>query len=112
MRSVSAINRFGWGQRDGSSSGLSVQDWLAGQLTGPDRAVFAGVGPCADGLVALREQRKAKMQGDPLGVIALALGEAPALGFATLDRERVAHARRVLPVLENRRFADPVLADR
>ncbi|MQR99631.1 DUF1800 domain-containing protein [Gluconobacter aidae] len=66
MRSVSAINRFGWGQRDGSGAGLSVQDWLAGQLTGPDRAVFTGVGPCADGLVALREQRKAKMQGNPL----------------------------------------------
>ena len=54
----------------------------------------------------------ASMVVDPLGVIALALGESPALGFATLDRERVAHARRVLPVLENRRFADPVLADR
>ena len=37
---------------------------------------------------------------------------ATALGFATLDRERIAHARRVLPVLQNRRFADPVLADR
>lgn len=47
---------------------------------------------------------------DPLGVVTLALGEAPALGFATLDRERIAHARQVLPVLENRRFAAPVLA--
>ncbi|KXV37159.1 MULTISPECIES: deaminated glutathione amidase [Gluconobacter] len=54
----------------------------------------------------------ASMVVDPLGVIALALGEAPALGFATLDRERIAHARRVLPVLQNRRFADPALADR
>lgn len=54
----------------------------------------------------------ASMVVDPLGVIALALGESPALGFATLDRERIAHARRVLPVLQNRRFADPVLADR
>ena len=54
----------------------------------------------------------ASMVVDPLGVIALALGESPARGFATLDRERIAHARRVLPVLQNRRFADPVLADR
>lgn len=37
---------------------------------------------------------------DPLGVVTLALGEAPALGFATLDRERIAHARQVLPVLK------------
>ncbi|MCQ9156230.1 deaminated glutathione amidase [Acidomonas methanolica] len=46
---------------------------------------------------------------DPLGVIALSLGEAPGLGFATLARERLAHARAILPVLDNRRFADPVL---
>ncbi|EHH69636.1 deaminated glutathione amidase [Gluconobacter morbifer] len=51
----------------------------------------------------------ASMVVDPLGVVTLALGESPALGFAPLDRERIAHARRILPVLENRRFAPPVL---
>lgn len=52
----------------------------------------------------------ASMVVDPLGVVTLALGEEPALGFATLSRERLAHARQILPVLENRRFASPVLA--
>lgn len=51
----------------------------------------------------------ASMVVDPLGVVTLALGEEPALGFATLHRERIAHARRILPVLENLRFAAPVL---
>lgn len=46
---------------------------------------------------------------DPMGVIVTGLGEAPGLGLATLSTERLAHARRVVPVLENRRFADPVL---
>jgi len=51
----------------------------------------------------------ASMVIDPLGVIVTALGESPTLGFCELDPERVAHARKILPVLENRRFADPVL---
>lgn len=51
----------------------------------------------------------ASMVIDPLGVIVLALGEAPALGFYDIDPTRIADARRMLPVLENRRFADPVL---
>ncbi|MFT9222803.1 deaminated glutathione amidase [Gluconobacter oxydans] len=53
----------------------------------------------------------ASMVVGPLGVITLALGEEPALGFATLLQERLDHARRVLPVLENRRFAPPALTD-
>lgn len=53
----------------------------------------------------------ASMVVDPLGVITLALGEEPALGFAMLRRERLLHARHVLPVLQNRRFAAPMLSD-
>jgi len=47
---------------------------------------------------------------DPLGVTVVAAGEAPALLFADLDPARVAHARKVLPVLANRQFARPELA--
>lgn len=47
---------------------------------------------------------------DPLGVVTAAAGEAPALVFAELDRARLEHARTVLPVLANRRFARPELA--
>ncbi len=47
---------------------------------------------------------------DPLGVVIAGAAEAPALVFATLDPARIAHAKAVLPVLENRRFATPVLA--
>jgi predicted amidohydrolase len=47
---------------------------------------------------------------DPLGVVTARAGEAPALVFADIDPERLAHARKVLPVLANRRFAPPELA--
>ncbi|MEA9392252.1 deaminated glutathione amidase [Acerihabitans sp. TG2] len=46
---------------------------------------------------------------DPLGVAIARAAEAPALIFVELDAERVAHARRVLPVLDNRCFATPQL---
>ncbi len=46
---------------------------------------------------------------DPLGVAIAHAAEVPALIFAELDPERVVHARRVLPVLENRCFATPQL---
>lgn len=46
---------------------------------------------------------------DPLGVTIAAAAEAPALLMAEIDRERVAQARRQLPVLRNRRFAPPQL---
>ncbi|WP_407435404.1 deaminated glutathione amidase [Lelliottia sp.] len=46
---------------------------------------------------------------DPLGVTIAAAGEAPALVMAEIDRERIALARRQLPVLRNRRFAPPQL---
>jgi len=52
----------------------------------------------------------ASMVVDPLGVTVVAAGESPALIFADLDPGRVAHARKVLPVLANRRFAPPELA--
>lgn len=47
---------------------------------------------------------------DPLGVVIARAGEAPALVFADLDPARIAHARRALPALANRRFARPELA--
>lgn len=46
---------------------------------------------------------------DPLGVPIVQAGEAPNLVFATVSRDRLEHARRVLPVLANRRFARPEL---
>ncbi|PKH20511.1 hydrolase [Enterobacterales bacterium CwR94] len=47
---------------------------------------------------------------DPLGTIIVRAAEAPALIYAELTAERLAHAREVLPVLKNRRFAAPVLS--
>jgi predicted amidohydrolase len=49
---------------------------------------------------------------DPLGVAIAQAGEAPNLIFAELDPARLAHARKVLPVLANRRFARPELEPR
>jgi predicted amidohydrolase len=46
---------------------------------------------------------------DPLGVAIAQAAEAPALVFAEIDPARIAHARQVLPVLQNRRFAKPEL---
>ncbi|GAB3707584.1 nitrilase-related carbon-nitrogen hydrolase [Mariniluteicoccus flavus] len=45
---------------------------------------------------------------DPLGVTIAAAGGAPALIFATLEREQINVARASLPVLANRRLADPL----
>ena len=47
---------------------------------------------------------------DPLGVTIAKAAEAPALVFADVDPARIAYARQVLPVLENRRFARPELS--
>ncbi|MEM6160049.1 deaminated glutathione amidase [Erwinia sp. P6884] len=46
---------------------------------------------------------------DPLGVATVKAGEGAGLIFAVLDPARIAHARSVLPVLENCRFAPPEL---
>ena len=46
---------------------------------------------------------------DPLGVAIVRAAEAPALLFAEIDPVRIAHARQVLPVLDNLRFARPEL---
>jgi predicted amidohydrolase len=46
---------------------------------------------------------------DPLGVAVARAAEAPVLVFAELDPARIVHARKVLPVLINRRFARPEL---
>lgn len=66
MLSSGMVNRFGWGERGGDLPREASRAWLAGQLQAPDTARFTGVGDCADGLIALRTQRKEKMQGDPL----------------------------------------------
>jgi len=52
----------------------------------------------------------ASMVVDPLGVAIARAGEAPTLLFAEIDPARITHARSVLPVLANRRFARPELA--
>lgn len=49
---------------------------------------------------------------DPLGVIIARAPENSALVFAELEPQRIAYARSVLPVLENRRFARPELKPR
>jgi len=46
---------------------------------------------------------------DPLGVAIARGAEGPSLIFADLDAQRIAHARKVLPVLANRCFARPEL---
>lgn len=46
---------------------------------------------------------------DPLGVTMAAAAEAPALIFATLDKQRLVKVREMLPVLKNRRFIAPQL---
>ncbi|WP_315709141.1 deaminated glutathione amidase [Brenneria uluponensis] len=46
---------------------------------------------------------------DPLGVAIAKAAEGPALVLVDLDPERIAYARNVLPVLENRRFVRPEL---
>ena len=52
----------------------------------------------------------ASMVVDPLGVVIAQAGEQATLLFADLDPDRIRHAREVLPVLKNRRFARPELA--
>lgn len=49
---------------------------------------------------------------DPLGVAIAKAPESAALIFAELDPQRIAWARSVLPVLENRRFVRPELQPR
>ncbi|WP_265259477.1 deaminated glutathione amidase [Verminephrobacter aporrectodeae] len=46
---------------------------------------------------------------DPLGVVIARAAEGPALLTAEIDPARIRHARRVLPVLANCRFAKPEL---
>jgi len=52
----------------------------------------------------------ASMVVDPLGVPVVQAGEAETLVTATLSKDRIAHARTLLPALKNRRFAAPQLA--
>ncbi|GBQ93654.1 deaminated glutathione amidase [Asaia krungthepensis] len=50
------------------------------------------------------------MMIDPLGVVMAARGATPGLVFGEFDRDHLRAVREALPVLENRRFAPPVLA--
>ncbi|NHO31999.1 deaminated glutathione amidase [Acetobacter fallax] len=49
------------------------------------------------------------MMVDPLGVAVVRAGIAPDLLFCDVSRDRIAAARQALPVLANRRFAEPEL---
>jgi len=52
----------------------------------------------------------ASMVVDPLGVPVVQAGEAQTLVYAQLSKDRIAHARTLLPALKNRRFQAPQLA--
>jgi len=52
----------------------------------------------------------ASMVVDPLGVPVVQAGEAETLVTAELSKERIAHARALLPALKNRRFKAPELS--
>lgn len=66
MQVVDVQNRFGWGACPGDSPPEDWRLWLTLQIEEPDRAVFEGVGPSSDGLMALRTQRQDKLRGNPL----------------------------------------------
>ena len=63
---ASAANRFGWGQLGPSPTDTPIHEWFVRQLSTTDTAIFNNVGSSTDGLIALREQRRSKMPGDPL----------------------------------------------
>jgi uncharacterized protein (DUF1800 family) len=59
INATQAIIRFGLGQRGAEPAPADPASWLAGQVTGPDTAVFPPDLPTvADGLIVLREQNK------------------------------------------------------
>lgn len=66
MRHSDAIIRFGWGARPDEATPGDGHGWLAAQLDGPDSTAFEGLGSSADGLIALRTQRREKMSGGAL----------------------------------------------
>lgn len=51
------------------------------------------------------------MMVDPLGVAVVRAGSMPDLLFCEVSPTRIAETRKMLPVLANRRFADPVLRE-
>lgn len=51
------------------------------------------------------------MAVDPLGVVVASAAETEASIVVEISAARIAHARQTLPVLANRRYADPVLAE-
>jgi len=66
MQVVDVQNRFGWGARPGDAPPREWRTWLIKQIEGPDQVLFEGVGPSAEGLIALRSQRQDKLRGNPL----------------------------------------------
>lgn len=55
---IHAAIRFGLGRRAGEALAADPRAWLLGQLAAPDPARFDGAPSCADGLIALREDRR------------------------------------------------------
>ncbi|MBB2176033.1 DUF1800 domain-containing protein [Gluconacetobacter johannae] len=66
MQRSAALTGFGWGRRGNAPLPDDPRGWLRAQLAAPDAAIFSGLGDSADGLVALRRQRRDRMPGDPL----------------------------------------------
>lgn len=71
-----------------------ARDWLGNRRL----PLIAGAGECGPRNIGN------SMLVDPLGIAVARAAEAPALIFADIDPARIAYARSVLPVLENRRF--------
>ncbi|GBQ93830.1 hydrolase [Acetobacter nitrogenifigens DSM 23921 = NBRC 105050] len=63
----------------------------------------AGIGECGPRNIGC------SMVVDPLGVAVVRTGQDPDLLFCEISKERIAKTRATLPVLQNRRFADPTL---
>ncbi|KAA1288819.1 hydrolase [Alcaligenes faecalis] len=100
---------------DGAQVLLAPSAWLKGPLKEhhwrvlttaralENTAYMVAVGECGERNIGQ------SLVVDPLGVIVAQAAETPTLLLVDLDRERLAYARRILPVLDNRRFAPPEL---
>ncbi|WP_341669425.1 deaminated glutathione amidase [Alcaligenes sp. SDU_A2] len=101
---------------DGAQVLLAPSAWLKGPLKEhhwrvlttaralENTAYVVAVGECGERNIGQ------SLVVDPLGVIVAQAAETPTLLLVDLDRERLAYARRILPVLDNRRFQTPQLA--
>ncbi|OUJ10981.1 hypothetical protein HK28_04895 [Acetobacter sp. DsW_063] len=66
MEESSAITGFGWGRRGDEPLPDTPVTWLRAQTLAPDAAIFTGLGESADGLIALRTQRREKIRDNSL----------------------------------------------